>query len=345
MKKIIAFSLTIVLLLSLVACGSDPGGTNNGTPTVNDGQVYHMRLNHGGSEVTLIHQAMEYFAAAAYELSDGQLVIEIFPNAALGPESTTIEAVQTGDIEFTPVNTGALVSFVREFGIWAAPFVFPDLETAYAVLDGEFGQRLAGYLEDQGFIGLAYVNSTDFRQTTSSSPIRSLDDLQGMRIRVLDNPIQIAIWESIGTAPTPIPFAELYTALQQGTVDGMENPLEMIVAMRFYEVQPYIAITNHVFQTGQLLMSARVFNELPTDLQDVVRVAATRSVEYQRMRAAAAEEEIFAHLEAAGIEITHFSDAEMELFRARAESAIDFIRGQVGSDLVDDLLSAIEAAR
>ena len=347
-KKILALLLASLMLTAFLAACVGAGEGTAAPPTApaeNVGQVFNMRLNHGGSEATLIHQAVEHFAMQAYELSDGQLNIEIFPNAALGPEATTIEAVQTGDIEFTPVNTGALVSFVPEFGIWAVPFAFPDLQTAYNVLDGEFGQRMSGLLESQGFIGLGYVNSMDFRQTTSNNPIHSLDDLQGMRIRVLDNPIQIAIWQALGTAPTPIPFAELYTALQQGTVDGMENPLEMIVAMRFYEVQSNIALTNHLFQTGQLLMSARVFNELPSDLQEVIRESARRAVDYQRVRAAELEDELISHLEAAGVEVTHLDEAEMERFRESAQEAVDFIRGQVGSDLVDDLFAAIDAAR
>ena len=346
-KMLILLVLAALLASTLVACGGGaaaPGG-GQAAPPANEGQVFNFRFNHGGSEATLIHQATVHFAEQVYELSNGQIIVEIFPNAGLGPEATTLEALQMGDIEFTSVNSGALVSFAREWGIFATPFAFPDTATAHAVMDGPFGARMVAYLEPQGFTGLGFLESTAFRQTTSSRPIRQLEDLSGLRIRVLDNPIQIRIWESLGAAPTPIPFAELYTALQQGTVDAMENPIELITAMRFYEVQDYIILTDHAFQTSQLLMSSRVFNQLPADLQEAVREAGRRAVSYQRSRFDEVYPTLLNHLREQGVEIIELSAGERERFRQASEGALDFIREQVGSELVDNLLESIEAVR
>lgn len=341
----------VLLLFMMLVCVSWlAGGCANissvsAEPVKNEGQEYHFRLNHGGSEATLVHQTMEVFAEQVYELSNGQITIEIYPNAQLGPESTTIEAVQTGDIEMTIVNSGALVPFVREWGVLSAPFVFPDTETAYKVLDGSFGDEMVDYLNNQGFVGLGFCESVAFRQTTSSKPIRTADDLKGLRIRVMDNPVQLRIWQALGAAPTPIPFSELYTALQQGTVDAMENPLELITAMRFYEVQDSITLTNHVFQTSQLIISKRVYNNLPIDLQDVVQEAGKRAVQWQRERYAELDQKMLDILKENGTEVIELPESEIEILRERSKPAMDFIRDQFGSDMVDRLLKAVEDAQ
>jgi len=349
-KRVLFTSLVAGLAVTLTACAGGgaaaTGGTGGGEPVENTGQTFNIRFAHAGSEATLVHRAIEIISQEMEANSDGQIQVTIFPNAQLGADSTVISSLQTGDIEMTSVNTAALAPFVSELSVFSVPFAFPSEEVAYRVLDGEFGQRMSNELESRmGVIGLGFLESTTYRQLTSNRPIRTPDDLGGLRIRVMDNPIQIRIWEALGAAPTPIPFPELYTALQQGTVDAQENPIELMTAMRFYEVQGYLTLTNHVFTTSQVLISPHSFNQMPADLQRVVRDAARTGIEYQRELFQQEIQGLMQHLRDSGVEIIELTDAETAMFVERSEPSIEFIREQIGSELVDDLLQAIENAR
>lgn len=352
-KKLTAIALSLICALSLTAC---LGGGKEKTPAAADGSSenavstanaeFKIKFAHAGSETTLIHKAILEIERQIETNSEGRIDVQIYPNAQLGSDSQVIEALQNGDIQMTSVNTGALVPFVKDLNVFAIPFAFPNEETAYKVLDGEFGTKMSLALEEEmGVIGLGYLESMTFRQLMTNKAVRTPDDLKGLKIRVMDNPVQIKIWESLGANPTPIPFPELYTALQQGTVDAQENPLELSVAMRFYEVLKSVTLTNHVFTVSQVLISPDFYNTLPEDLQTVVKDAARAGVLYQREDFKKEYENLIQTLTDNNIEIIELTDAQTEAFKTKAAPAVEFIRKEVGNDLVDEFLAAIEAAR
>lgn len=338
-KKGLLFMTLMLASLFLVGCWQEI----DRTPVENTGQTFRMRVAHGGSEAMLTHRALLVVQEEIERNSNGQISMEIFPSGQLGAEATVIASIQTGDIEMTVVNTAAMVQFADYLNVMAVPFMFPNHEVAFNVLDGEFGQYISNRMEEEmGVIGLGFWDSLDFRQLTADRPIRTPDDLSGLRIRTMENPIQIAIWQALGASPTPISFAELYTALQQGTVDAQENPLELITMMRFYEVQDYVTLTNHLFQTSQAIISPQFYYSLPSDLQQVVRDAVRVGIEYQRSSFMEDYERFIEILDENNITILELTDEEWQLFIEAAAPVTDSIRDQVGSDLVDYFQEAVE---
>ncbi|MCL1995859.1 MAG: TRAP transporter substrate-binding protein [Defluviitaleaceae bacterium] len=345
-RKIAKMPLTPLLLSFLVLLLSGCMWQEiDRTPVENVGQSFRIRVAHGGSEAMLTHRALEVFREEVENNSNGQISVQIFPSGQLGNEATVISSLQTDDIEMTVVNTAAMVPFASFLNVLAVPFVFPSHDIAFSVLDGDFGQQISYMFEEEmGVVGLGFWDSLDFRQLTSNRPIQTPDDLSGLRIRTMENPIQIAIWNSLGASPTPISFAELYTSLQQGIVDAQENPLELITMMRFYEVQEYVTLTNHLFQTSQAVVSARFYHSLPPDLQQVVREAVRTSIEFQREVFSQDYERFMDLLLYNNIEVIALTDEERAMFIEGANEVVDAIRNQVGSELVDSLHLAVEAA-
>jgi len=314
-------------------------------PTENTGEHFRMRVAHGGSEAMLTHQALEVFKEYVETNSNGQIQVDIFPSGQLGGESTVISSLRTGDIEMTVVNTAALVPFTPKLNVMALPFAFPNHQVAYEVLDGEFGQYVSAMLEDEmGVVGLGFWDALDFRQLTSNRPIHSPEDLRGLRIRTMENPIQLAIWNELGASPTPIAFAELYTSLQQGTVDAQENPLELVTMMRFHEVQDYVTLTNHLFQTGQAIMSPRFYHSLPVDLQAVVRNGVQAGIDFQRATFGENYQRFIDILNESGTVIIEPTDQDRQMFVDNTSGVYASIRIQVGGDLMDRFHHAVQAA-
>jgi len=184
----------------------------------------------------------------------------------------------------------------------------------------------------------------DFRQLTSNRPIHSPEDLRGLRIRTMENPIQLAIWNELGASPTPIAFAELYTSLQQGTVDAQENPLELVTMMRFHEVQDYVTLTNHLFQTGQAIMSPRFYHSLPVDLQAVVRNGVQAGIDFQRATFGENYQRFIDILNESGTVIIEPTDQDRQMFVDNTSGVYASIRIQVGGDLMDRFHHAVQAA-
>jgi tripartite ATP-independent transporter DctP family solute receptor len=232
-------------------------------------------------------------------------------------------------------------------GVFAVPFVFPSNEVAYRVLDGDFGREMLEIMEKKGsMVGLGYLEAVAYRELSANKLIRTPADLSGIKIRVMTNPIHIAIWEQLGAQPTAISFAELYTALQQGTVDAQENPLELFISQRFYEVQKFVTLTHHIFTTGMLAANPAWFNGLSPELQKVVRDAAMEATLFQRQRAAEDYAGYLKTLADNKITVTTLSEADAKLWKDKASPVIPMIAKEAGGQgIIDKLFAAVEAAR
>jgi tripartite ATP-independent transporter DctP family solute receptor len=304
-------------------------------------------MTHTGAELTLAHQAFLTIKDYMEKNSNGVFEVTIYPNGQLGNDAQIVEAVQEGDVQMMFTNTGNLLSFVPDFGVFAVPFAFPSHEVAYKVLDGEFGQEMLDIMEKKGsMVGLGYLEAVAYREFSANRLVRTPADLSGIKIRVMTNPIHIAIWERLGAQPTAISFAELYTALQQGTVDAQENPLELFISQRFYEVQKYVTLSHHIFTTGMLAANPAWFNGLSPELQKVVRDAAMEGTRLQRRRAAEDYDGYLKILAENGITVTALSEEEHALWRERAAPVVSMIAREVGGqDIIDRLFVAVEANR
>src|SRR5690625_1899209 len=229
------------------------------------------------------HLGMERFKELVEERTDGEVEVELYPSGQLyASEREAIEAAQAGNIEMTVAASAPVAGFDERFLALDLPFIFPDHETAYEALDGELGQSLLEGLPDVGLVGLGY-GETGMRQLSNSKlPIETPDDLNGLKLRTMENEVHIDTFKEYGANASPFAFGELYSALQQNVYDGMENPLNLIDQMKFYEVQEYLTISNHAYTATVAFMNEDFFNTIPEEYQEAIKESALESMDYQR---------------------------------------------------------------
>ena len=360
MKKLLSILLAALLLVSLMAgCGGTatsaapasapaaapaeaPTAASAAAPAEAPAAKIPVKIAHAGSEDTMMHKA--WLVAKEYMEEHGNFECTIYPNGTLGSDVALAQMVQAGDIQMSACSTSNLTSFNQNLEVFSLPFAFANEEVAYKVLDGEFGQKMLDSMEAAcGLKAIGYFESCTYRELSSNKEIHSPADLNGVKIRVMQSGLHIAIWESLGAIPTAIAFGELYTALQQGTVDAQDNPLELVISQGFYEVQKYITLTNHIFQVGMATCNPDWFNSLSAEDQQVVLDAAKAAVEFQRQEAAAKKDAYISTLEEAGLKVFSLTDEELADFQSHMGAAEDVIIGNIGADLVNELKAAIAA--
>ncbi|MCQ4306468.1 TRAP transporter substrate-binding protein [Pseudomonas stutzeri] len=222
------------------------------------------------------------FADLVSEKSGGKMKVRLFPGGTLGGDLQTVSALQGGTLDVTVLNSGILAAQVPDFALFDFPFLFENSEQAYTVMDGPVGQELGKRLESKGLIGLGYWD-LGFRQVTNNSrPITGPQDLEGLKIRVIQSPIYLETFKALGANPVPMPFPEVYTGLEQRTVDGQENPFTVIEGSKFNEVQKYLSATNHIYNPQSLIIGQKTWDRLNADEQAVIREAAKEATQYQR---------------------------------------------------------------
>ena len=237
------------------------------------------KLGHIADPENPYAKGAEKFAQLVKEKTGGKVEIQVFPSSQLGNQRDLVEGTQFGTIDFTMTSTAVLGNFLPEAAVFDLPFIFRDVQHAYKALD-TVGMEIAQKL--QGMKLLAYYANGVRHMTNSKRPIRKPEDMKGLKIRVMEQPIYIEMIKALGGNPTPMAFGELFTALQQGVVDGQENPAAHIYTARFFEVQKYISLTAHTYSAEPMLVSLAAWNKLPKDLQEKVQAAANESKDWQR---------------------------------------------------------------
>lgn len=214
--------------------------------------------------------------------TDGRYKFRAFPSSGLGGEREVVEGVQLGTIEATIVSSGTLSNFIPEAGIFDIPFLFRDLDHARKVLDGEIGQEILAKFDSVGLVALAWGEQGFRHITNNRNPISKPEDLAGLKIRTMENPIHITAFQTLGAAPTPMAWPEVIGALQQGTIDGQENPLSVITSTKLWEVQKNLTLSGHVYSPAVLLVSKSLWEGMSPEDQDVFRMAAKEAVTAMR---------------------------------------------------------------
>jgi TRAP-type transport system periplasmic protein len=232
------------------------------------------------------HQGVgiDVFAKEVEKRTQGRIKIQNFYSGSLGGERESIEAVQLGTQELTFTSTGPVPNFVPEARIFDIPFLFRDKAHARAVLDGPIGQAMLAKFDAKGFKALAWGENGVRHMTNSKRAVNSPEDLKGLKMRTMENPVHIAAYKGFGIVPTPMAFPEVFTALQQGTVDGQENPLSVIMAAKFDQVQKHLSLTGHVYSPCVMLMSKGAFDKLSAADKTAFLEAAKEAVKANRAR-------------------------------------------------------------
>lgn len=347
MKKFLGLILTAFLVLALAACG---GGNNEGGENADDkesadtAEKKTIRAGIGLNDSHPQYKGLLKFKEIVEEKTDGQIVVETYHSGQLGDDRTMTEALQLGSQEVVVPSTAPLANFVPEFSVFDFPFLFPSEEVADKVLDGEVGQKFLDKLEDQNLIGLSYWEN-GFRQVSNSErAIASAADFKGLKLRTMENDLHLEAFRALGANPTPMAFTELFTAMQQGTVDGQENPFATIYLSKFYEVQDHVSNTNHIYSPFVFLMSKPFYDGLTEEQQQIVREASVEAGLYERQLNREANEQYLKDLQAEGVTYTEIAPEQHAEMKELVQPVIDKYADKIGKDTVQEVYDAIEAA-
>lgn len=282
-----------------------------------------IQLGHGLDVQHPVHQAMVRMAERLDELSTGRLRLEIYPSEQLGSERECLELLQIGSLGMTKVSTSVLETFAPTFRLLGLPYLFRDRDHRDRVLDGDVGRRLLLAAEPQRLRGLAFYDAGSRSFYTRKQAIRRPEDLRGLKIRTQESPSAMAMVKALGGSPTPLAWGELYTALQQGVVDGAENNPPSYHLSRHFEVAPFLSLDEHTSVPDVLLISTSVWQRLTSEQRGWLQQAADASARFQREAWRAAEAEALATVRAAGVEVI---EPDKTAFAALAAPLRDALR-------------------
>lgn len=273
------------------------------------------------------------FAAKIDQLSGGKFKVIPKPSGALGGERDVIEGLQIGSIELTISSTGPVGNFVPEVYVLDFPFLFKSYDHARSVLDGKIGQELLAKFTPKGMIGLAWSENGFRHLTNNTRSVKSPTDVKGLKIRTMENKVHMAAFKAAGASPTPMSFTELFTALQQGTVDGQENPIPVITTSKFFEVQKHLTLTGHVYSPAIILMSKSAWDGLNKEQQGWFREAAKTSAKATRDAVSKIEKDGVAFLRGKGMTVV--TDVDKSKFQAAVSPAYDLYAKEYGAELIE----------
>jgi TRAP-type transport system periplasmic protein len=284
---------------------------------------------------------MEKFAELVAAKSGGKIKVKLFPGGVLGGDAPNVSALQGGTLEMVSLNAGILASQQKEFAVFDFPFLFASASEADAVLDGPFGAMMLGKLEAKGIHGLVFWD-LGFRSITNSKrPISKVEDIAGLKLRVIPNAINVDWVTALGANPTPLAFPEVYAALEQRAIDGQENPFTVILANKFHEVQKYLAVTNHQYNPQAVVISKKLWDRLGAEEKKIFQDAAAEAARFQRRVSREQAGIALDKLKKAGMQVSELSAAELQKFRAKVKPVIDKHTALVGAETVDALRSAL----
>ncbi|MCK3777843.1 TRAP transporter substrate-binding protein [Ensifer sesbaniae] len=288
---------------------------------------------------------MEKFAELVKDKSGGKIEVKLFPGGTLGGDVQTVSALQGGVIEMTVLNAGILANNVKQFGAVDLPFLFDSGAEADKVMDGAFGDSLLKLLPDTGLVGLGYWELGFRNLTNNRHPVTKLEDIKGLKIRTIQSPIPIELFNTLGANAVPLPYTELYTALETGTVDGQENPAANILNAKFYEVQKYMTLTRHQYNPQIVLVSKKFWDGLNDEEKTVLQAAATEARDYQRKVSREADATALEEIRKTGMEISELSPEETQKLRDAVKPVIEKFSAEIGTETVQALFKEIGAAR
>lgn len=312
MKRL--FIKTVLAGLALAACGLASA------QDVKERALKFATQNPKGHPMVI---GMEKFAEIVGAKSGGKIKVNLFPGGVLGGDQQNISALQGGTIEMVVMNSGILAQQVKDFEVFDFPFMFANGQEADAVVDGPFGRGLLDKLDAKGIHGLAYWE-LGFRDITNSKrPITKVEDIAGLKLRVIPNAINVDWVKALDANPTPMAFPEVYAGLEQKAIDGQENPLTVIAANKFYEVQKHLALTNHQYNPQTVIISKKLWDTLSDAEKKIFADAAQEAAVYQRKVSRQQTAEALDLLKKNGMQVTEFSQAEQQKLRDKLKPVID----------------------
>jgi tripartite ATP-independent transporter DctP family solute receptor len=288
---------------------------------------------------------MKKFAELVQAKSGGKMKVNLFFGATLGSDQAITTSIQGGTVEMSVMNSGILASLVKELAIFDFPFLFANEKESDAIVDGPVGKRMHKMLEDKGVVGLAYWELGYRHITNSKRALNKVEDIDGLKLRVIPNPINVDWVKALGANPTPMPFPEVYGGLESKAIDGQENPVAVIAANKFWEVQKYIALTNHQYNPQSVIFSKKVWDTYSTAERKIIDDAAAEATTYQREQSRAAVAANLDLLKKNGMTVTSFPAAEVTKLREKMAPVIAKYTATVGEATVKEVQDELAKMR
>ena len=314
---------------------------------VDDHGSKNFRMGIGLAESSPQYISSQYFADILEERSDGRLTVDIFPNSQIGDDVQMMEMLQTGTLDITYPSSSPATSYVEELAVFDLPFLLPTREAAVEVMQSDRAQEMLDAFDGTGIKALAFSENGYRQLSNSARPVKTPEDVagldvSGLKVRTMENPVHLDIWETLGANPTPMAFGELFSAMEQGVVDGQENPWSTILTSNFHEVQNYGTETRHVYTPFILMMSEGTWDDLHPDYQELVQEAARQSAEYEIQLASEYDDWSREQLEERGMEITRLDDEQLGAFQEAVQSVYDEWAPEIGEDLIEEIQAIVE---
>lgn len=304
-----------------------------------------IRFGYGLAEASNQGRAVKVFAEQVEKLSGGKMKVRAIGGAALGPDTQMQQALIGGAQEMMVGSTATLVGITKEMALWDTPFLINNTKEADALLDGPVGEKIKAKLEDKGLVGLVYWENGFRNLTNNKRQVAKLEDLEGIKLRVMQNNVFLDSFKTLGANAVPLPYSELFTALETKAVDGQENPYNTILSAKFYEVQKYLTVTNHVYAPWIVTVSKKFWDGLSKDERAVLQKAAVVSRDFERKDTREEAARALADLKAKGMQITELSPAETARMRDKLTRINATVATQVGMELWNEAQAELAKIR
>lgn len=334
--RIVVALTVIAMAVSLLAgCGgSQPTQEKKAEKKV-------IRVSIGLNDASPEYKGLEKWKELVAKESNGRLEVQIFPSAQLGDDIKTMTALRAGTLEMSGPSSSPIATIDKKWMIFDLPFLFANEKIVDSVLDGPFGQKMLDSLSTHGLVGVMYFENGYRQLTNSKHEVKTPADIKGLKIRTMENPVHLAAWRALGANPTPMPFSEVFNAMQQKTIDGQENPNTTNYLQKFYEVQKYTTITNHVWGPHVILYSKKLWDALPKEDQEILKKTGKEASRWQREYNRKVEAEALEGLAKAGMTVTKLTPEQVQLFQDATKGIAAQFENDIGKDTIAEVRAEI----
>lgn len=303
-----------------------------------------IKIGHGANEQFHMHRAMERFEELVEAGSNGDIDVQIFPSSQMGPDREMIEGVQTGVLEMAIPPSSFFAGWDPSFAVVELPYMYASKDIAFDVLHSADGDAMLARLEGQDLVGLGWMELGVRHVTNNVRPIITPEDLEGIKLRTMKVPAHVDTFTALGANPTPMNFGEVYSALQQGVIDGQENPIALIDSQRFYEVQQHVSLTGHVFAVYIPVISKPFMDSLSAEHQALVRESMVAATAYQQELVTSEEAAQLQKIRESGVNVVELTPAQRQVFADRTQAVREQYRDEVGAEAYDTWVAAVATA-
>lgn len=338
-QKKYLLSLIVLLVLLLTACSDETQSTNRKN---DESDTYIIKAGHAAALEHFGQDTFVKFKEIVETNSNGKINVEIYPAGELGGEREMLEMLLMNEITMMAPASAPLDAVTKYMAAWDLPYLFPDHETAHKVLDGEVGQYVLDSMADKGLVGLGYWENGFRHLTNSVKPVASVADMAGLKMRTLENPMQIKAWSLTGAEAAPLGFTILYDALKSKQFDAQETPLSLMYSMKFYEAQNYLTLTGHTYSPWPVVINKTFYDDLPEDLQQVVSNAVIETREFNRELSKEDEQKSLQLLQDEGMEVTELTEEEKQQFKQAMNEIYEDVKEDVGDEFFNKLMNAVQ---